>query len=137
MSSLTYPQQSDGTYLLTEPVSPRTPIPIVDTCADTGAFVKGLLSVPPGKNLLGYGSLISKEDYMRIWCKHLGVKGVFKQVSTEEWDKQFPESMRKEVAEASAYAEEFGYDGGDPDVVHPKDVSGLATGANLKQEANR
>ena len=116
-------QQPDGTFLLTEPISPRTPIPVVDTCADTGAFVKGLLSVPPGRNVLGYSSLVSKEEYMRLWCRHLGVKGAFKQVSADEWDKQFPESMRKEVAEASAYAEEFGYHGGDPDVVHPKDVS--------------
>ena len=96
---------------------------MIDAVRDTGAFVKALLQAPPGKNVLGYGSLISKNNFMRLWSSILNVEGVFKQVSEEEFDEKFPEEMRKEVAEASEYAAEFGYAGGDPSVVHPRDVS--------------
>lgn len=38
------------------------------------------------------------------------------------WD-QLPEVLREDIEECAAYITEFGYDGGDPSVVYPKDVS--------------
>ncbi len=38
-------------------------------------------------------------------------------------DKMAPGGGGREIAEAHAYMEEFGYDGGDPTVIRPEDVS--------------
>ena len=39
----------------------------------------------------------------------------------DEWGK-LPEEIRLDIEEGTAYLAEFGFDGGDPAVVHPKDV---------------
>ena len=60
---------------------------------------------------------------MRIWSSILGVKGVFKQVPESEYLAGMPENLAREIGEGHAYQAEFGWDGGDPTVVHPNDVS--------------
>lgn len=46
---------------------------------------------------------------------------VFEQIDGSVWE-QAMGSVGKEVAEMFAYIDEFGYDGGDPDVVYPWQV---------------
>lgn len=63
---------------------------------------------------------------MQLWAKTLGLKGgSYRQVGVDHFDKEAPGGLGREAAEGWAYQGEFGYDGGDPDVVHPKDVSFL------------
>ena len=99
------------------------PVPLVVTERDTGSFIQALVQSPPGINLLGYGSLIGWAEYMRLWTSILRVPGSFQQVSMEEYLKDSPPLLARELHDAYAYQGEFGWDGGDPSVVHPKDVS--------------
>ena len=96
---------------------------MVVTDRDTGAFVKGLVESPPGINLLGYGSLLGWEEYMQIWSSMLGVKAMFEQIPESDYLTELPSNLAREIGEGHAYQAEFGWDGGDPSVVHPKAVS--------------
>lgn len=123
-------QQPDGSYLLVKPCRGDAPIPMVVTAKDTGSFVRGLIQSPPGTNLLGYGSLIGWTEYMRLWSSILQVSGKFQQVPADKYVEKLPAALAKELQEAYAYQAEFGWDGGDPSVVHPKDVGRSISGAS-------
>ncbi|MCJ1393922.1 hypothetical protein MMC18_006798 [Xylographa bjoerkii] len=112
----------DGSYLLVKPCPGDVPIPMVYTANDTGSFVKALVQSPPGTNLLGYGSLIGWSEYMRLWTSVLKVSGRFEQIPIETYMDKAPVNLAKEIQEAYAYQAEFGWDGGDPSIVHPKDL---------------
>lgn len=102
-------------------------MPMIETRKDTGYFVRALIKLPPGKNVLAYGSLISFKDFMELWVKILKVPGgSYKQLSIEDVDRILPGGMGREVGEGWEYMGEFGYDGGDPTIVHAKDVSCLS-----------
>ena len=110
--------------MLLKPGRGDRPIPFLDTQKDTGALVRALVEAPEaGVDLLGYSRMMTWEEYMKLWCEIVGVKGTFREVSVDEYAKGFPESLARELAEGYAYQIEFGWEGGDPDVVHPKDVS--------------
>lgn len=117
-------RQPDGTYVLTWCGSPSTLEPFVDVPNDTGAFVKTLERVGPEKKLFGVSDLISGEDFMKIWCKELGVSGYYKQLSYEDLMKSIPNYyFAKEASQSRANQAEFGWLGGEKDVLMPKDVS--------------
>ncbi len=100
---------------------------MIDTRRDTGSFVRALVQLSPGMNVLAYGSMISWKDYMAVWAKILKLPGgSYKQVTIDVFDKLAPGGLGREIAEGWAYQGEFGYDGGDPSVVHAKDVSTIA-----------
>ena len=118
-------KQPDGTFVLSLSADPDKPMPMLDSRRDTGHFVRALVQLPPGKNLLAYGSMISWSAYMALWAKTLGLPGgSYRQLTTEEVIEVAGDpDLGREVAEGWKYQGEFGYDGGDPSVVHPKDVS--------------
>ncbi|KAG6908847.1 hypothetical protein DXG01_003013 [Tephrocybe rancida] len=117
-------KQPDGTYVVSLCAKPDTPLPMIYTRKDTGYLVRALIQVPPGKNLLGFGSLISWSDYMKLWGEILGVPTRYEQVDVDTAAKfdNGERGMGFEVAQGFAYMGEFGYDGGDPSIVHPKDL---------------
>ena len=88
-----------------------------------GPFVRALvISVPAGKNLIAYRAHISFDEFMRLWSKHTGETGRFRQISYDEMEPGTP--IGKEGADNFAYLAEFGYEGrDDPTLVYPKDVS--------------
>ena len=97
-----------------------------------GYFVRALIQSPPGKNLLGAGTLITWPDFLKLWCETQGkTYGGYDNVSVETVEKIMPGGLGKELGEMFAYASEFGYDGGDPSIIHPKDVSNFSTGLIL------
>ena len=99
-------------------------MPMIDTRKDTGYFVRALVQSPPEKNVLAYGSMISWKDYMTLWAQILELPGgYYRQVPVDLFDKKVPGGLGREVGEGGAYQGEYGYDGGDPSIVHPKDVS--------------
>ena len=49
--------------------------------------------------------------------------GGCQELTVDDMDKMMPGGMGEELGEMFAYAAEFGYDGGDPSVITPKDVS--------------
>jgi hypothetical protein len=52
-----------------------------------------------------------------------GVSTRFNQLSAEEFHKTLPATVSKEIQESLAFNEEFGWDGGEPGVLRPSDVS--------------
>ncbi|MCJ1250688.1 hypothetical protein MMC30_007916 [Trapelia coarctata] len=115
-------KQPDGSFLLVKPCDGDAPVPFVVTEKDTGSFVQALIQSPPGVNLLGYGSLIGWAEYMRLWTSILKVPGSFRQVPVEEYLEKSPSLLARELHEGYSYQAEFGWDGGDPNVVHPNDL---------------
>lgn len=75
-------------------------MPMLVTRKDTGYFVHTLIPVPPGKNLLGYGSIISWNDYMKLWARTLGLPGgSYKQLTVDDFDRAAPGGLGREAGE--------------------------------------
>ncbi|PVH72206.1 NAD(P)-binding protein [Cadophora sp. DSE1049] len=115
-------KQPDGTYVLTMPIDGDAKIPMVDARLDTGKFTKALIQVAPGKNLLGFGSMISFKEFAAIWGRVHGVKCSFQQIDRMSIEAAMPGGLGEETMDMFDFIAEFGYDGGDPSVVHPKDL---------------
>lgn len=89
---------------------------------DTGKFVKLLIASPPGQDILAYSGMMSHNEYTRIFGEANRVKARFVKNTLEDWERDYP-PLGREVAESFQYVEELGFDGSDPDVTHPRDVS--------------
>lgn len=81
------------------------------------------MNVPAGKNLLGVGSILSWKEYAALWGKIHGVECSFERLDRQVLEKAVPGGVGAEFADMFEYISEFGYDGGDPTVVLPEDVS--------------
>ncbi len=116
-------KQEDGTFVLMRSGG-KHPTPYIDPPNDTGYLVKALVEAKEANiTLLGYCELITNEEYAAIWGKFLGVK-VRTEVKGMEEAKAagLPEFLIREVSESIAYVSTWGWDGGDPEVKHPRDV---------------
>lgn len=87
-----------------------------------GEFVRALLEVPAGQNLLGAAGSLSWNEYAALWGKVHGVNCRFERLDRKVIEEAIPGGIGKEFADMFEYIAEFGYDGGDPTVVLPKDV---------------
>ncbi|OHW99276.1 NADB-Rossmann family domain-containing protein [Colletotrichum incanum] len=114
-------KQDDGTFILRLPGNPNVPIAQVDA-RRFGEFVKALLEVPAGQNLLGVASTLSWNEYVALWGKIQGVTCRFERVDRKVLQDALPGGIGEEFAETYEYIAEFGCEGGDPTVIHPKDL---------------
>ncbi|KAH8652267.1 hypothetical protein BX600DRAFT_90156 [Xylariales sp. PMI_506] len=112
-------KQADGSFLTLRPVGAHVVFPFVDTHRDTGAFVKALVDLPAGKDLLGVSENMTWPEWMTLWGQILGVRAGYKEVSDEEFFQNVPGPLSQELMDTYDYVEEFGYTGGDPDVLEP------------------
>lgn len=111
----------------------REKLPLIWTRRDTGPLVKKLVEdVQPGARLLGVSKMASYREYLSTWARLVGKKlggdqGI-KQISPEEYAHRMKgdEVHKEHILETWAFAVEFGYDGGDPEMLYPKDVSTVA-----------
>jgi hypothetical protein len=108
--------------VLRVPGSGDIPIPLI-VPSDAGNFVKALSQAPPGKNLLAFGDLMTWSDYVKLWSKTTGVPASFEHSTVAVLDKLAPGGYGEGIGEMYAYAQDFGYWGGDPSVIYAKDVS--------------
>ncbi|KAG6890059.1 hypothetical protein C0995_012517 [Termitomyces sp. Mi166 len=117
-------KQPDGTYVVSLPADPNTPLPMIDPSKDTGHLVRALIQVPPGKTVLGFGSMISWNDYMKLWGNILGFPGSrYEQIDIKTAARLvLDRELGYEIAEGFAFMGEFGFDGGDPTMLHPQDL---------------
>ncbi|TGO23611.1 hypothetical protein BPAE_0127g00320 [Botrytis paeoniae] len=115
-------KQTDGSFLFERPLSPDSVVEFVVTQKDTGGFVKALIDLPPGKNLIGVSERMTWKEWTKIWGDFLGVKAGFRQVSEETFWKDVPDAMR-ELQVAWEYVDEFGHAGGDPEVLRPDELA--------------
>ncbi|KAA8646860.1 uncharacterized protein ATNIH1004_005535 [Aspergillus tanneri] len=96
-------KQHDGSFLAIGPVNPNMKFHFVVAHWDTGLFVKALIDLPPTKALLGY-----------------------KQVSKDEFFKGVPQELKHDLGDTYNFIGEFGYTGGDPEVLTPEQVSSIS-----------
>lgn len=108
----------------------REKLPLIWIHRDTGPLVKKLVEdVQPGARLLGVSKMASYREYFSTWARVLGKElagdqGI-KQVSPEEYAERVKgdKDHKEHMLETWEFAAEFGYDGGDPEMLYPKDVS--------------
>jgi hypothetical protein len=84
-----------------------------------------LLECPPGKTVLGAGEIISWSEMLRVWCGYNEVSfGGFDQLSIDVFERFVSVAgLGRELGEMFAFMDEFGYAGGDLDVVLPSEAS--------------
>lgn len=70
---------------------------------------------------MGCGSKLSWNEYCALWSRANNVKASF-EPSDGKLMEQYMGSVGRELAEMFQYMEEFGYDGGDPNVVYPWEI---------------
>ncbi|TGO39325.1 hypothetical protein BHYA_0056g00360 [Botrytis hyacinthi] len=114
-------KQDDGSFLIERPLSPDSVVDFVVTQKDTGGFIKALIEMPPGKNLIGVSERMTWKEWTKIWGDALGVKAGFRRVPEETFWKGVPDAMR-ELQVAWEYVDEFGHAGGDPEVLRPHEL---------------
>lgn len=92
---------------------------------DLGYIVRAALQVAPGKNIRGASASISWAEQFHIWCVMNGLKdGGLIEISLEQFEKFIPvPGLGREIGEMMMFENEFGYEGSDPSVVSPVDVS--------------
>jgi hypothetical protein len=84
-----------------------------------GHFVKALVSLPAGLNLVAAGSFISWNEYCAIWGKHNNVECVFETQDRKVLEQVLGPLLGREIADMFEYVEGWGYDGREKDVVYP------------------
>lgn len=121
--------ESDGFYRI-QVSDGREKLPFIWISRDTGTLVNKLVEdVPPGARLLGVSMMASYREYLSTWARVVGKElagdqGI-KQISPKEWAERVrgDKDHKEHMLETWAFAHEFGYDGGDPEMLYPKDVS--------------
>jgi hypothetical protein len=122
VSAMAPQRQADGIYLTKRPFSGDMQMPFVVPDRDTGAFVKALLDVSPGKTLVGVSEMMTFPAWMEIWGRVLDVQAAYQEVTPGEFYKDFPEPLGQELMDTNEYMIEFGYTGGDTEIIYPKEV---------------
>lgn len=116
-------KQADGTFLILRPFSDKSVLPFIDAHRDVGRFVKALVvDVPPGKELWGVSQHMTGPEWTKVWGDVLGVSAAFKQVSFDEFFDGVPGPLKSELADTYSYVEEYGYGGGDPNLIEAADL---------------
>jgi len=65
---------------------------------------------------------MTASEWAQLWGRLNGVQCRFEPVPLKQVEDAMPPGLGREIGESCLYASEFGYDGGDPSVVHPRDV---------------
>lgn len=89
----------------------------------TGLFVKALTQVEPGKHLLGASGILSWNEFATLWGKVHGVECRFQPLDRKVVEDAVPGGVGEELADMFEYIGDFGYHGGDPNVIFPANVS--------------
>lgn len=118
-------QQADGSYRFSNVSSGKTPLPFIVSNKDTGYVVRAALQSPPGKNILGFGSMLSWIDFYKVWCEVNKVPfGGYDEIPLPVFESTMPTpALGTELAEMFLFFEEFEYTGGEEGIVNAKDVS--------------
>lgn len=118
-------QQDDGSYRFSYISSGKTPVPLIVSDKDTGYVVRAALQSPPGKTILGSGSMLSWIDFYKVWCEVKKVPfGGYDEMPLQVFESDMPTPhLGTELAEMFLFFEEFGYTGGEEGIVNASDVS--------------
>ncbi|KAM0330567.1 hypothetical protein ACHAQA_003514 [Verticillium albo-atrum] len=125
-------KQDDGSFAILIPEGKQQQLPWVVVEKDTGIFVKALVEKPAGRSVLAYSQMATWSEFWTLWAEVIGVKVQVKEAGLAEYFEPLPEPARAEFQDSLLYILEFGYTGGDPEVVSLADLDSLAKVTNLK-----
>ncbi|KAJ7178298.1 NAD(P)-binding protein [Mycena filopes] len=119
-------KQPDGTYLMAWALSPETVLPILDTAADYGLFVRRVLEAPvfPGGSTVYTSSEdITLRELARQLAEATGKQVVVEQITPEEAEKGFaalgfPPLIVSDTMDMVGFLQDFGYYGGNATASH-------------------
>ena len=120
-------QLPDGTYELALPMSGDMPIPMADLEADMGKWANALIEAPPGITLVGSTEQITWAEWLLLWAERNGVTARYRRTSPAEYSGRV-EGISDAFAEEFQFVEQYGFVGGDPQVVYPNEVFVLYSG---------
>ncbi|KAJ7773637.1 NAD(P)-binding protein [Mycena maculata] len=115
-------KQSDGTFAIAWNVKPTTVVPLIDCANDYGLYVRHVLELavfPDGSEVYTTSEDITLQDMVRQLSEVTGKDVVFKQLTDEEFGKNFsalglPPPVVTEMVEGFQFFDEYGYYGGQP-----------------------
>jgi len=105
--------RSDGTWVLSRPVSAACQMPLIDAVGDTGKFVGAILAEPDkyeGKTLCAATALYSIQEIVDALAKNTGTNIVFEQTPWDEYRETLP-WIPDLWMDAFHVQEEYGYYG--------------------------
>ena len=106
----------DGTYVISNVMTPETEVPMIDIECDTGNYVAAMLADPEkfaGKQVDAAGSVTSFSEAARHISQVTGKKVVYQQVPDAEYKSKLPEILQDELAEMFLFFQDFGLYGSD------------------------
>lgn len=106
-------------------MAPYRKIPFIATIEDTGPLTKALVNSEPGKHLLAYREEMSFSEFAETWGRTLGVKARYELSGPDSHWADLPKELRLDIEDAAVYISEIGYDGGDPSIIRPSEVSSV------------
>lgn len=115
-------KQADGSFIMSRTAPPDFKMPWVVVDRDIGAFVKALVDMPPGRDLLAVSEYMSFPEFAEVWGRVHGVKTTYKQISNEELFEGVPLGFMEEIRDSFDFIHEFSFTGGDPNVLEPSQV---------------
>jgi len=88
---------------------------------DFGPIVKAVIEAPETAiNLFAVGEYMTWTSYLKSWCESQGVKfGGVDEGTYEDFVRLMPGGLGHEFACNVLFATEFGYEGGDKNIVRP------------------
>lgn len=116
-------QQSDGSFLLAFPAEGERPAPWIDIAHDLGVIVDALINAPGGINVVGASELLSMKEWLELWASHVGVEAHYEAIPLEVQTANDPTGMKRQMGETMSFVEDFGYNGENPDILTPDEVS--------------
>lgn len=108
-------KSSDGSWVLTTCLGPKSKVALVDVVGDTGKFIGAILAEPDvyeGKTFCAATAFYSYEEITAIMSKASGKTVVIKQIPTEDFKKSMPYAADV-ITESFCSMDEFGYWGSD------------------------
>ena len=73
-------------------------------------------------HLLGVSEFMTPTRWLDIWAEHVGVKAHYEPIPLDAYTKDDPTGLMLEFGQCMAYIDEFGFTGGDPEVILPDEV---------------
>jgi hypothetical protein len=97
-------------------------MPYIDIEKDAGAFVHALIKVPAPTQVLA----VSEWATCREWSRITGIQGRVEQADASEFQGNDPTGFMKSVLETGQFCGEFGFTGGDENILMPEEVSAMS-----------
>ncbi|KAH8670141.1 hypothetical protein BGZ60DRAFT_375037 [Tricladium varicosporioides] len=118
--------EKDGTFYHQGIGDGNAKMPFIWTQRDTGVLVKALVDNSPEKTMLGYSEWLTWREFMKIWCETLGLQlssNAHRSITAEELRNSVTfNPVKDQVTEGLLCGQEFGWHGGNPEVIHPAEL---------------